>query len=103
MVFGHRNDSKGYKEAIEKIDIELINIIKMLKEDDVVIITGDHGCDPTTPSTDHSREYTPLLIYGQKLKKGVNMGTLDGFNYIAKFILALFKIKQYSILDMLKE
>lgn len=103
MVYGHRNDVLGYKQAIEKIDKELLNIIKMLNPEDVLIVTGDHGCDPTTPSTDHSREYTPLLIYGQNLKKGVNMGTLDGFNYIAKFILALFNIKQYSILDMLKD
>lgn len=102
MLFGHRNDVKGYKQAIEKIDVELLNIIKLLNEDDVIIVTGDHGCDPTTPSTDHSREYTPLLIYGQNLKHGVNLGTLNGFNHIAKFILSLFKIKNDCELNIIK-
>lgn len=103
MLYGHRNDVVGYKEAVEKIDKELLNIIQMLSPEDVIIITGDHGCDPTTPSTDHSREYTPLMIYGQNLKKGVNLGTLSGFNYIAKFILELFRLKNNSILGALKE
>ncbi|MDD4211345.1 MAG: phosphopentomutase, partial [Clostridia bacterium] len=103
MLFGHRNDAKGYKEAIEKIDSELLNIIKMLKYEDIIIITGDHGCDPTTVSTNHSREYTPLLIYGQALNKGVNLGTLNGFNHIAKLILEVFGLEGHSILPKLKK
>jgi len=98
MLYGHRNDVVGYKNAIEKIDKELFNIIKLLDKDDVIIVTGDHGCDPTTPSTDHSREYTPLLIYGHNLKKSNNLGVLDGFNNIAKFILALFNLRQNDII-----
>jgi phosphopentomutase len=103
MVYGHRNDVEGYKNAIEKIDKELLTIIKMLSPEDVIIVTGDHGCDPTTPSTDHSREYTPMLVYGQNLKKGINLGTLDGFNYIAKIVLSLLNIKKYPIIDYIKE
>ncbi|MGD9901743.1 MAG: phosphopentomutase [Spirochaetales bacterium] len=102
MLFGHRNDVLGYKGAIEKIDKALPSIINGLNPEDVIIITGDHGCDPTTESTDHSREYTPLLIYSQNFKKGVNLGTLDGFNHIAKLILELFGIKKDSVLKYLK-
>ena len=75
----------------------------MLKYEDIIIITGDHGCDPTTVSTNHSREYTPLLIYGQALNKGVNLGTLNGFNHIAKLILEVFGLEGHSILPKLKK
>ncbi len=66
MVYGHRNDVEGYARALEETDRFLPEIIKRLNKDDVLVITADHGCDPTTPSTDHSREYVPLLVHGIK-------------------------------------
>ena len=102
MLYGHRNDALGYKECVERIDVELLNIIKMLNYEDIIIVTGDHGCDPTTVSTDHSREYTPLLIYGQSLNKAVNLGTLTGFNQIAKLVLEAFGLEKDSVLKKLK-
>lgn len=71
--YGHRNDVDGYGRALEAVDRWLPNLD--LQEGDMLVITADHGCDPTTPSTDHSREYTPLLVYGAKVKAGCNLGT----------------------------
>ncbi|MBV8866545.1 MAG: phosphopentomutase [Acidobacteriaceae bacterium] len=71
--FGHRNDVKGYVGALEAVDRWLPNL--ELAERDMLILTADHGCDPTTPSTDHSREYAPLLVFGSGVKAGVNLGT----------------------------
>lgn len=93
MLYGHRNDVKGYAKALEEIDGKLPEILEVLKEDDILIITADHGCDPSTPSTDHSREYVPLLIYGQKVTPK-NLGTLQGFNHIADFIAAAFGLRE---------
>jgi phosphopentomutase len=70
--FGHRNDVDGYARALQAVDRWLPSIDP--KESDMVVLTADHGCDPTTPSTDHSREYTPLLIYGPRVRRGVNLG-----------------------------
>ena len=74
MVFGHRNDIEGYAKAVSEFDLGLAELLSRLRDDDVLIITADHGCDPSTPSTDHSREYVPLLVYGRKIKQGVNLG-----------------------------
>jgi phosphopentomutase len=71
--FGHRNDVEGYARALEAVDAWLPSV--ELRERDLVILTADHGCDPTTPSTDHSREYTPLLAYGRTAEGGANLGT----------------------------
>jgi phosphopentomutase len=73
QLFGHRNDVAGYAAALEAVDAWLPTLL--LGEDDLLILTADHGCDPTTPSTDHSREYTPLLVYGHHVKAGLNLGT----------------------------
>ena len=103
MLFGHRNDYVGYANALKNFDDSLPEIINGLSEDDILIVTADHGCDPTTKSTDHSREYVPILIYGKSLKQNVNLGTLKGFDNISKMILNLFDIKNSeSILDLLK-
>jgi phosphopentomutase len=75
MLFGHRNDVDGYANALEEVDGWLPTLEAQLQPDDLVILTADHGCDPTTPSTDHSREYVPVLAYGPKVRKGVNLGT----------------------------
>ncbi len=72
--YGHRNDVEGYAAALEQFDRWLPEFFAQLKDDDLAILTADHGCDPTTPSTDHSREYVPLLVYGPKAQAGVNLG-----------------------------
>jgi len=92
MKFGHRNDVEGYGNAIIDFDNRLPELISNLRDDEVLIITADHGCDPTTESTDHSREYIPILIYGDKIKKGVNIGTRESFADIGKTILDLLGI-----------
>lgn len=71
--YGHRNDVEGYANALEEVDRWLPSLA--LQDDDMLILAADHGCDPTTPSTDHSREYTPLLVSGKRVKAGVNLGT----------------------------
>jgi phosphopentomutase len=73
--YGHRNDVEGYARALEEVDRWLPEFTEELRDDDLAIFTADHGCDPTTPSTDHSREYVPLLSYGPSVKYGVNLGT----------------------------
>ena len=82
MLFGHRNDAKGYGKAIEEIDTYVDDIIDAMSDDDLLIITADHGCDPTVPGTDHTREYVPILIFNKK-QKGENLGMIKGFDYIA--------------------
>lgn len=89
MLYGHRNDVKGYAAALEEIDAALSRMLPKLRGDDIFIVAADHGCDPTTTSTDHSREYVPLLIYGEKIAP-IDLGTLNGFDHIAKFVCALF-------------
>ena len=93
MVYGHRNNVEGYAKALMDFDKSMPEIIGLLKDDDVLIITADHGCDPTTPSTDHSREYVPLLVYGKKLKKNINLGTRSTFSDIAATISEVFALK----------
>jgi phosphopentomutase len=78
-VYGHRNDAVGWAKALETLDGKLPKLLQTLRPDDMLCITGDHGNDPTTPSTDHSREYVPLLIYGPRLARGVNVGTRPTF------------------------
>jgi phosphopentomutase len=75
MLYGHRNDPEGYSRALEEADAWLPELDAALEDGDLVILTADHGCDPTTPSTDHTREYVPLLAYGATVRSGVNLGT----------------------------
>jgi phosphopentomutase len=79
MKYGHRNNPEGYAEALESFDKSLPEIVDALKAGDVIIITADHGCDPTTLSTDHSREYVPLLVFGKKLNKPRSLGIRNSF------------------------
>ncbi len=74
QLYGHRNDVEGYARALEEFDAWLPQFGSALQPDDLAIVTADHGCDPTTPSTDHSREYTPLLVFGPKARAGVDLG-----------------------------
>jgi phosphopentomutase len=77
--FGHRNDPSGYARALESFDARLPDIISALGEDDVLIVTADHGNDPTTPSTDHSREQVPVLVAGPRVEKGADLGVRSTF------------------------
>ena len=97
MVYGHRNDVEGYAKALSEFDRWLGDFLPVLKEDDLLIITADHGCDPATPSTDHSREYTPMLAYGKKLKQGVNLGTRESFADVGATILEWFGISTENV------
>ena len=92
MKYGHRNDVAGYTNALNEFDIALGDFMKNMREDDVLMLTADHGCDPSTPSTDHSRECVPLIICGNNVKGG-NLGTRKGFTCIAKTILSMFNLK----------
>ncbi len=85
MLYGHRQDTDGYANALSEFDRALPDMLSLLGEDDLLIITADHGCDPGDDSTDHTREYVPCIIY----KKGApirNLGTIDGFFYVAEAI-----------------
>lgn len=86
MLYGHRNDPKGYGMAIEEIDTYLKPITEAMQKDDMLIITADHGCDPTVPGTDHTREKVPVLIYSKSLPSNKNLGELEGFDTIADYI-----------------
>ena len=93
MVYGHRNDVDGYAKALAYFDQKLPEIMAGLGEDDILMITADHGCDPGyTKSTDHSREYTPLLVYGKNVE-AKNMGTRDTFADIGASVLKYFNIQ----------
>ncbi|MFA4886343.1 MAG: phosphopentomutase [Desulfotomaculaceae bacterium] len=93
MLYGHRNNPRGYADALEELDRWFPELIKSLQDDDVLIITADHGCDPTTASTDHSREYVPLLVYGKHLQGGVNLGVRETFADIAATVSEFFGLK----------
>lgn len=90
MKWGHRNDVYGYAKGLEEFDAVLPDILEAMKEEDILILTADHGCDPTTPSTDHSREYVPVLLYGKKLKQNVNLGTGKSFADIGQTVAEFF-------------
>ena len=90
MVYGHRNNVAGYAAAMTEFDRFLGDAVKKLQKDDLLIITADHGCDPSTPSTDHSREYTPMLAIGDTLKSGVDLGTRSSFADIGATVLEWF-------------
>lgn len=79
MLYGHRNDVAGYARALVELDGRIPEVLDALKDDDVLMITADHGCDPTRPGTDHSREYVPLLVYGKGLKQNIDLGIRETF------------------------
>jgi len=92
MLYGHRNDVEGYAKALTYFDSQLPRIIAEMGKEDILILTADHGCDPSTESTDHSREYTPCLIYGSQIQSGINLGTRASFADIAATILDYFSV-----------
>jgi phosphopentomutase len=95
-LYGHRNDVEGYARALEAADAWLPELLERMGPDDLLILTADHGCDPTTASTDHSREYTPLLCYGPKAKAGVALGTRDSLADIGQTVAENFGVRLSS-------
>lgn len=93
MHYGHRNNVEGYGKALMAFDERVPEILDALKEGDLLLITADHGCDPSTPSTDHSREYVPLLITGSSVKKGKNLHIRESFSDIAKTTAEYFGLE----------
>ena len=87
MIYGHRNNIEGYARALEYFDSKIPEIIENMKETDILIITADHGNDPSTLSTDHSREYIPIVVYGKSIKPNTNIGTRETFADIGETIL----------------
>lgn len=92
MTYGHRRDADGYANALNEFDKWLGDFLPNMQSDDVLIITADHGCDPCHTGTDHTREYIPVLIYGEEIKP-VSLGTLDGFGTIAATVLDLLGVE----------
>lgn len=92
MLYGHRNNVEGYATALKEFDSRIPDILSAMKKEDILFITADHGCDPTTPSTDHTREYVPFIAYGEKLKEGINIGTRDTFGDVAATISEYFNL-----------
>jgi phosphopentomutase len=91
-VYGHRNDVAGYAANIERFDDRLGAVLDQLRDTDLLVITADHGNDPTTPSTDHSREHVPLLMTGRRVKRGVDVGTRSTFADLGQTLAANFSV-----------
>ncbi|MBR5485352.1 MAG: phosphopentomutase [Oscillospiraceae bacterium] len=90
MLYGHRNDVEGYTNAMNEFDIQLGKLMEKMGGEDLLIITADHGCDPSAPGTDHSREYVPLLVYGRSVRPGVDLGIRETFADVSATILDIF-------------
>ena len=90
MTYGHRRDIAGYARATTEFDVQLATFMERMREDDVLMITADHGCDPGAPGTDHTREYVPLLVYGAQIRQGVNLGTYPTFAMIGATVADMF-------------
>jgi phosphopentomutase len=93
MKWGHRNNAEAYGKGLEEFDSRLPEIFKAMKDTDILIITADHGCDPTTPGTDHTREYVPFIAYGKPLKNNVDLGTRKTFSDIGQTVADIFKVE----------
>ena len=91
-VYGHRNDPAGYAKNLERFDARVPAVIARLKADDLLVITADHGNDPTTPSTDHSREHVPILVHGRRVRAGVDLGTRRTFADLGQTLAEYFGV-----------
>lgn len=97
MVYGHRNDPRGYANALETFDAALAEIQAKMRPNDLGMIVADHGVDPTTPGTDHSREFIPLLVFGEKVKPGTNLGTRATFADVGATLAEVFAVRKPRI------
>jgi phosphopentomutase len=91
-MYGHRNDTAGYAANLERFDERLGQLLPTFREDDLLILTADHGNDPTTPSTDHSREYVPVLAYGARVRAGVDLGERETFADLGQTVADVFGV-----------
>ncbi len=96
-TWGHRNDPAGYKKGLEDFDARLKEVIENLENGDLLIINADHGCDPTSKGTDHTREYVPLVVYGHNIKENVNLGILDTFADIGQTIAEALGVQPINV------
>ncbi|HET8782692.1 MAG TPA: phosphopentomutase, partial [Pyrinomonadaceae bacterium] len=103
MLYGHRRDTEGYARALEHFDRRLPEIEAAMRHDDLMIITSDHGNDPTFPGTDHTREYSPLLVYSRNSHHGVNLGTRDSLADIGQTVAENFDLKLTAGTSFLKQ
>lgn len=103
MLYGHRNDVEGYARALEAFDARLPEIERAMRDDDLLIITADHGCDPADQSTDHTREYVPILAWGRRAKTGVDLGTRASLADIGQTIAENFQLELQSGRSFLSE
>lgn len=94
MLYGHRNNIEGYARALEYFDSKLPEIIGAMKDTDILMITADHGNDPSTPSTDHSREYVPILVYGKHIKENINLGIRETFSDVSATLLDILELEK---------
>jgi len=97
MIYGHRNNPQGYADALRKVDASLPEIRRCMRPGDIVIFAADHGVDPTTPSTDHSREYIPLLVFGKEVKGGVDLDTRQSLSDVGATIAEIFTLEPPKI------
>jgi phosphopentomutase len=95
-VYGHRNDVQGYAANLERFDARLGELMPTLREHDLLVITADHGNDPTTPSTDHSREYVPLLATGPRVRHGIDLGTRQTYADLGQTLAELFAVERLA-------
>ena len=96
-LYGHRRNVEGYKRAIEDFDYQLSGLLPLLKDDDLLIITADHGNDPTWHGTDHTREHVPLLVYSPSMKGAIDLGLRHSFGDIGQTVLANFGLSPYAV------
>lgn len=92
MIYGHRNDPRGFAHKLEEFDQRVPDIRRAMRPTDIVMVVADHGVDPTTPSTDHSREYVPLLVFGPRVKENVDLGIRSSFSDVAATITEIFQL-----------
>ena len=90
--YGHRNDPAGYAANLERFDRQLTGVLSLLRDDDVLVVTADHGNDPTTPSTDHSREYVPLIVAGPRVRANADLGTRRTFADLGQTLADIFGV-----------
>ena len=103
MLYGHRRDTEGYAKALEHFDARLPEIFDAMRENDLFVITADHGNDPTAPGSDHTREYAPLLVYGKSARAGVDLGTRQSLSDIGQTIAKNFGLELKDGVSFLDE
>jgi len=103
MLYGHRRDAEGFAAALEEVDRWLPRLLAKLTEADLLLITADHGCDPTAPGTDHTREYVPLLVTSKKLRGSANLGVRESFADVGQTLAENFGLTLSSGCSFLKQ